>query len=95
MTMASLDDVLDALRHYRHTLVTFDAALAQSHAQLRKHHDAIDGLWHDEASRRYHLAFEPLDSFVSTYLTNQAPQLEAFIGAKLGQLEHYLQGGDS
>ena len=49
----SLDVTFEALTQFGRQLEIFDAALRASYHELRECHDAVDGLWRDEARRAY------------------------------------------
>jgi hypothetical protein len=89
----SLDVTFDALTQFGRQLEIFDAALRASYHELRECHDAVDGLWRDEARRTYDRSMADLESRLSAYLGGECERYEEFIRQKLRQLDAYLNGG--
>lgn len=88
----SLDVTFEALTQFGRQLEIFDAALRASYHELRECHDAVDGLWRDEARRAYDRSMAELESRLSAYLGGECERYEDFIRQKLRQLDSYLHG---
>lgn len=90
--MNSLDDVRDSMQTFIHAFRAFNQDLESSLAMLRERHDAISGLWTDEAARRYQQEFGPFEETLRRYSTHEGPRLQQYIEEKLRLLERYLHG---
>lgn len=90
--MSSLDEVFEQMRLFQRALQDFDEAIRVSASELAKSHEDVCALWRDEASLRYRQAYEPLADSLDGYVRADAPRFEAFLDAKIGQLDRYLNG---
>jgi hypothetical protein len=88
----SLDVTFEALTQFGRELETFDEALRVSYHELHECHDAVDGLWRDEARRTYDRSMVELETRLSAYLGGECERYEDFIRQKLRQLDAYLHG---
>jgi hypothetical protein len=88
----SLDLTLEALTQFSVQLEAFDATLRASHGELRECHDAIDGLWRDEARRTYDRNIAELNIRLGQYLGGECERYEEFVRQKLRHLHDYLHG---
>jgi hypothetical protein len=90
----SLDLTFEALGQFAAQLEAFDAALRASYTELRFCHEAVDGLWRDEARRTYDRGIAELEARLAGYLGSESERYEQFARQKLRQLEAYLHGGE-
>ena len=90
--MTSLDDVFEQMQVFQRTLLEFNDEVRASAASLGKSHDALTGLWQDQAASRYQRAYEPLAESLNNFIRVDAPRFEHFLEIKVRQLERYLHG---
>lgn len=88
----SLDETYEALQYFDRELRVFDERLKAGHAEVRRLHSNIDGLWRDSLRKNYDLALGELEENIDKYANADSELFEDFMRTKLSQLRHYLYG---
>jgi hypothetical protein len=90
--MTTLDDVFEQMQIFERALVEFNEALRLSAQDMRKSDEEIRALWLDKAAVQYRRIYEPLANSLDLYLRIDVPRFEAFLQAKVRQLDIFLHG---
>lgn len=88
----SLNETYEALRNFERELQAFDEHLKTGCSEIRRCHDAIDGVWRDTLRAHYDQLIGEFERNVERYAHGRSEQFETFLRAKLTQLHLYLYG---
>jgi uncharacterized protein YukE len=90
--MSSLNETFDSLAQFSQALNEFNEAMKASHAEVADKHEALKGIWDDQAAHEYEKVYEPVEATLTEYVNHTAPRLEEFLQTKLRMLDTYLNG---
>lgn len=88
----SLNETYEALRNFERELQSFDERLKTGHAEIKRRHAVIEGLWRDTLRADYDRLIGEFEQNVERYANGRSEQFETFLRTKLMQLHLYLHG---